>query len=33
MKERKNVHVLIDIFAPNDGLETYQVMKEKYSIN
>lgn len=33
MKERKNVHVLIDIFAPNDGLETYQAMKEKYSIN
>lgn len=31
MEKRNNVHVLIDIFAPKDGLETYQNMREKYS--
>ena len=31
MKKRNNIHVLIDIFAPKDGLETYQNMREKYS--
>lgn len=31
MKKRNNIHVLIDIFAPKDGLETYRNMREKYS--
>lgn len=31
MKKRNNIHVLIDIFAPKDGLETYQNMQEKYA--
>lgn len=31
MKKRNNVHVLIDIFAPKGGLETYRNMQEKYS--
>lgn len=31
MEKRNNVYVLIDIFAPKDGLETYQKMQEKYS--
>lgn len=31
MKKQNNVYVLIDIFAPKDGLEIYQKMQEKYS--
>lgn len=29
---KNNVYVLIDIFAPNDGLKIYHDMKAKYSI-